>query len=76
MIQPEPRCWVCHQSVSPDQVTFSPTCGMQGHETCPSAVFHPLCLMSFREEQVVLAGELAEADDQIHALFKRMFGDQ
>ena len=45
MIHERPLCFAGDGVVTHDPI-FAPVCG---HEDCPSAVWHPLCLMSFRE---------------------------
>lgn len=42
-----PLCNQCVEEITHDPV-FEALCG---HEECPSAVFHPLCLMRWREER-------------------------
>lgn len=45
-VQDVPRCFGCEEPVTHDAVYAAPLCE---HETCPTAVFHPLCLMEWRE---------------------------
>jgi hypothetical protein len=40
-----PLCFGCRDQVDHDPVYEAPC----GHEDCPSCVFHPLCLMKWRE---------------------------
>ncbi len=40
-----PRCWGCQKPVEYDPLFAAPC----DHEECPSAVFHGLCLMEWRE---------------------------
>lgn len=47
MMQDRPVCFRCCETIENDFV-FEALCG---HERCPSAVMHPLCLMDFREER-------------------------
>lgn len=42
-----PICFGCAKQVTHDLV-FAAICD---HEECPSAVWHPLCLMDFRENR-------------------------
>ena len=42
-----PLCWDCGTEVDTDPV-YEAICG---HDTCPSAVFHGLCLMTWREKR-------------------------
>jgi hypothetical protein len=44
-MQEIPRCYGCQEQVEHDPVYEAP-CGHQEH---PSCVFHPLCLMRWRE---------------------------
>lgn len=45
MLHDRPRCWGCQEPVEYDPLFASPC----DHERCPSAVFHGLCLMEWRE---------------------------
>jgi len=40
-----PRCWGCSEVVDDDPI-FEALCG---HDECPSVVWHPMCLMRWRE---------------------------
>jgi hypothetical protein len=57
-MQDRPICFECHRTVEYDPV-FEAVCG---HDGCPSAVFHGLCLMAFRErrEQIKQASSIVE----------------
>jgi hypothetical protein len=44
-MQDRPRCLKCAEVVEYDPVYEAPC----GHDDCPSAVFHGLCLMEWRE---------------------------
>lgn len=46
-MQDIPRCFGCHDPVEHDPIFESP-CGPE-HHGCPSAVWHGLCLMKYRE---------------------------
>lgn len=46
-IQDTPVCFECHERVD-NSLVFEAPCG---HERCPSAVFHGLCLMRWREQR-------------------------
>lgn len=46
-IHERPRCWVCLETVEFDPI-FSAICD---HDHCPSAVFHGICLMEWREHR-------------------------
>lgn len=47
MLQERPVCFFpdCFEVIDHDMVFEAPC----GHEDCPSATFHPLCLMQWRE---------------------------
>jgi len=47
MMQDRPVFFRCCETIENDFV-FEALCG---HERCPSAVMHPLCLMEFRDER-------------------------
>ena len=44
-MQNRPVCFRCTEAIDQDPV-FEALCG---HDTCPSACWHPLCLMEFRD---------------------------
>lgn len=47
-MQERPVCFGCDEAVDdPVSMVFEAPCG---HDTCPSAVFHGLCLMEWREK--------------------------
>lgn len=46
-MQDRPVCFDCTETIEHSPVYEAPC----GHETCPSAVFHGLCLMQFRERR-------------------------
>ena len=46
-VQLRPICWKCAHRVEHDPVFAAPC----DHDECPSAVFHGLCLMEWREER-------------------------
>lgn len=46
-------CYECHEPV--DDPLFEAPCG---HDGCPSAVFHGLCLMAWRERREAVPVEL------------------
>lgn len=58
MIQTFPRCFGCERQVEYGAVYAPPTCD---HEECPSAVFHGLCLMEWRERREQLQERAREA---------------
>lgn len=78
-MQSQPRCHQCAEDV--EDPIFESLCG---HEECPSSVFHPLCLMEWREEQVETSAALRSAGlesavDAVHqvmlsAVMKLMYG--
>ena len=43
----KPLCFSCVRPVEYDPVFASPC----DHDTCPSSVFHPLCLMDWRQHR-------------------------
>lgn len=57
-LQTAPRCFDCIEEVSASDAVFEAPCG---HDDCPSAVFHGLCLMTWRENREVVFKRLAEA---------------
>lgn len=46
-MQDRPRCFGCSDVVEYDPLYEAPC----GHDDCPSAVFHGLCLMEWREKR-------------------------
>lgn len=52
-IQERPICWDCTTTIESNDMVFEAPCG---HDGCPSVVFHPLCLMSWREKRGNYAG--------------------
>lgn len=66
-IHDRPRCWVCVEVVEYDPIFAAPC----DHETCPSVVFHGLCLMEWREyrEKRVQAFQkwVADHEDSEHS---------
>ena len=44
-IHDRPRCWVCAEIVEYDPIFAAPC----DHDSCPSVVFHGICLMEWRE---------------------------
>lgn len=63
-IQELPRCFRCHEQVTHDAIFASPVCE---HATCPTAVFHPLCLMEHRQH----AEEVIRQIEMAHTAFMR-----
>lgn len=57
-MQDRPVCFECVEPIEHSPVFESPC----GHETCASATFHGLCLMSWREKR----DEIVERMKQIH----------
>lgn len=53
-MQDQPVCFKCKERIDGDFVYEAPC----GHDRCSSAVFHPLCLMEFRDMRS--QGELFE----------------
>lgn len=45
-MQERPVCLDCREPVDPASLVFEAPCG---HDACPSAAFHGLCLMGWRE---------------------------
>lgn len=64
-----PVCWLCEEEVDTDPV-FEAICG---HDDCPSAVFHPLCLMGWRERREEAYKVVREFIEN-HPLFKDGWG--
>lgn len=46
-MQDRPVCFECHDLIDQSPIFEAPC----GHDECPSAVFHGLCLMQFRERR-------------------------
>lgn len=46
-MQERPRCMKCQTIIEWDMVFEAPC----GHDECVSAVFHPICLMEWREHR-------------------------
>ncbi len=46
-VQTRPVCWHCGERVEHDPIFAAPC----DHDECPSAVFHGLCLMEWREHR-------------------------
>lgn len=46
-VQDRPICWRCETKIEIEPVYAAPC----DHDECPSAVFHGLCLMEWREER-------------------------
>lgn len=57
-MQTIPRCFGCQEQVEYDPI-FEPPCGAD-HELCRSAIWHPLCLMKYREHYEQASAMLAE----------------
>lgn len=57
-LQDVPVCFYfrCFEPVDRDLVFEAPC----GHEDCPSAVFHPLCLMHWREHRENMEREIQQ----------------
>lgn len=53
-VQERPRCFGCAERVEYDPIFASPC----DHERCRSAVWHGLCLMSWRETREQIEAEL------------------
>lgn len=66
MMRRYPICWDCEKEVSDDPI-FESICG---HEDCPSAVFHGLCLMRWREQREI-ANRIVKAFIESHPMFRR-----
>lgn len=48
-MQDRPVCFECSEPIVTNvEMIFEAPCG---HDTCPSAVLHPLCLMTWREKR-------------------------
>lgn len=43
-----PICWQCDLPIEGNDFVFAAPCD---HEECPSAVWHPLCLMEWRQHR-------------------------
>lgn len=61
MIQEVPRCFMCTEPVEHDPVFEAPC----GHEDAASGVFHPLCLMKWRENRDLAVKRAREYADQL-----------
>lgn len=46
-MQDRPICFDCHEVVEHSPIYEAPC----GHDRCPSTVFHPICLMKFRDKR-------------------------
>lgn len=46
-MQDRPICFQCHEAIEHSSVFEAPC----GHEDCPSASFHGICLMEWRERR-------------------------
>ena len=46
-LQERPICFDCRQEVSASDAVFEAPCG---HDGCPSAAWHGVCLMRWREQ--------------------------
>lgn len=62
-MQDRPVCLRCAEPVPHDPVYEAPC----GHEGCPSAVFHGLCLMEWREYRI---GFVQRMRERFQAMFK------
>lgn len=58
MIHNRPNCFYCKKVVEYDPIYSPPLCD---HEDCASAVFHPLCLMEWREKREYVMGRVRES---------------
>ena len=61
-----PLCFGCTEAVDTDPV-YEAVCG---HDDCPSAVFHPLCLMEWREHREK-AMKVIKSFIESHPMFRR-----
>ena len=63
-MQTVPRCFMCEEPVEYDPIFEAPCGHGEQHEACRSAIFHPLCLMKWRESwehrQQVMADYIAQ----------------
>lgn len=69
MIQERPRCFDCSEVVEYDAVYAPPFCE---HPECASAVFHGICLMTWRERR---ADHMAIMDKARSAFMRHLDGD-
>lgn len=77
MIQNKPRCFECGEVVSPADLIYAPPCGSNSvHDECGSAVWHPLCLMRFREALEMLQAEHEQTHKVLAKMFRKFFGDE
>jgi hypothetical protein len=60
-----PQCW-CGEVVDTDPV-YEALCG---HDDCPSLVWHPLCLMNWREHRVAIEKEIKAYIQRHNRLFR------
>lgn len=61
-----PLCWDCLEEVDTDPI-YEAVCG---HDECPSAVFHGLCLMRWREQREEMYKKLQRFFEE-HPAFRR-----
>lgn len=58
MIHSRPNCFHCEKVVEYDPIYAPPMCD---HPDCASAIFHPLCLMEWREKRAYMLGKMRES---------------
>lgn len=76
MIHSKPRCFECGAMVSSADLVFAPLCGSTAeHDECGSAVWHPLCLMEYRESLVELRAQHEQMQTELVRFFRGVFGD-
>jgi hypothetical protein len=75
MIHPEPICFGCHTPVIHEDPVFS--CvnpSDHDHSACPSAVWHGMCLMDFRDNAANVSTMLESSRVEFVASILAMFG--
>lgn len=74
MIHSTPRCLECSEPVSPADLIFAPPCGSTSeHDRCGSAVWHPLCLMIWRERVADFKAEHRRIQMALREFFQGIF---
>lgn len=48
LLHDRPICFWCDKPIEDNNFVFAAACD---HDTCPSAVWHPLCLMDWRQHR-------------------------
>ena len=64
IMRDKPICFSCEQEIDEDPV-FDSACG---HKDCLSVVFHPVCLMDWRESREIAMKMMENLVDMIEAM--------